>query len=93
MKKSYQKPALYAETFELVEHIAGPCNGLEGDTNDSFRVTQRNSTDCEFSSSEDWDVIMFTEAPRCNDLMPKDYQYTPAQCYNSMIGTYNIFAS
>lgn len=27
MKHSYQKPELYAETFEMVEHIASGCAG------------------------------------------------------------------
>ena len=93
MKQTYQKPALYAESFDLVEHIAGPCNGLENDTNNSFKVTHRNSTQCEYSSSEDWNVIVFTEAPRCNDPMPKEFQYTPVDCYNSMNEGYNMFAS
>lgn len=27
MKKPYEKPALFAESFALVEHIATPCDG------------------------------------------------------------------
>ena len=39
MRKSYQKPALYAETFELVEHIAN-CEGAFNQRGYSMRFKE-----------------------------------------------------
>ena len=41
MKQIYEKPVLYAESFELLEHIGTNCNP------DAFALTNaKNSSDC-----------------------------------------------
>ena len=45
MKKPYQKPMLYAESFALVEHIAD-CSGAIPQNKD--RAGAFNSTDCTY---------------------------------------------
>ena len=47
MKKAYQKPALFAETFELVEHIA--------DTNCNMSI-RKDITFFDFSGECVWNV-------------------------------------
>lgn len=43
MKKPYCKPEVYAESFELVEHIATVCAGAVGSA-----ITTRDYSDCAF---------------------------------------------
>lgn len=43
MKKTYTKPALYAESFELAEHIAATCAGTQPGAS-----THWNSDTCGF---------------------------------------------
>lgn len=46
MKKTYQKPVLFAERFELVEHIAKICPGMYG------HATHGNIHDCAIMDTE-----------------------------------------
>ena len=59
MKKTYTKPMLYAERFELVEHIAS-CNANKS-------VTTVNYRDRYTCSYHDGDVTLFNEGVKdCN---------------------------
>ena len=53
MKKAYEKPRVYVETFELLEHIAS-CNANTNMTD----VNYRDSGSCNYKSGE---VTLFTE--------------------------------
>ena len=46
MKKTYQKPRVYAESFELLEHIAS-CKANQGMTS----VTYRDGNACTYTDA------------------------------------------
>lgn len=46
MKKTYSKPRLYAETFELMEHISAMCSGFDSTQPASNQVTSGNEWVC-----------------------------------------------
>lgn len=55
MKKPYVKPMLFAESFELVEHIAGDCR-----VNDNFEGAKfHNSGECRY---DDGNISLFLSA-------------------------------
>ena len=93
MKQAYQKPALFAESFDLVEHIAGPCGGVEN-MKDSYAVNHRHATDCTFIDLvEDPNVAYFTDPDtRCN-FKQAPVDYSAIECYNSYTGDVSMFAS
>lgn len=92
MKQAYQKPALFAESFDLVEHIAGPCGGMED--HGSFKVNHRHATDCTFIDLvDDPKIVIFTDTDgRCNAHQPP-IDYTEQTCYNNYTADLKIFAS
>lgn len=97
MKKPYKKPLLFAESFDLLEHIAS-CAAADGHTVVSYR--DRNSC-----SYQDGDVILFVDkgvngcqnnyGPFFNDV--DDYLASlkiegGGGCYNAFSNG-NVFAS
>ena len=54
MKKTYQKPRVYAESFELLEHIAS-CAVRDGITN----ATYRDRDSCSYT---DGDITLFYDS-------------------------------
>lgn len=94
MRKTYQKPHIYAESFDLVEHIAGPCGGTASAV-EYFQVNVRDSEHCTFIDLyDDPNIVLFTDSDsRCNDKWPADFQYSDIKCYNNMTANYKIFAS
>lgn len=93
MKQAYQKPALFAESFDLVEHIAGPCGGVE-DIKEYFKVNHRHATDCTFIDlMDDPNIAIFTDSDgRCNSKQP-GFDNMPVECYNNYTGDISMFAS
>ena len=96
MKKAYTKPLMFAETFELLEHIAS-CAAAEGQT----IVTYRDRYSCSY---KDGDVTLFNDGvDGCLNnygpfiTSPDDFlaSYDPevsGGCYNAF-GNGNVFAS
>lgn len=90
MKKTYSKPLLYAERFELVEHIAS-CAVATGVTT----VTYRDRNSCSY---QDGDIVLFNEAGEnnCqNNYAP--YLSGPDEFLDTMkgkdSGCYNAFSN
>lgn len=88
MKKQYQKPAAYIESFELVEHIAN-CNVAS--------ATYRNGTDCTYT---DANVTVFGASNCATDVSDDvwDGVFDSLQDYLSAMGTetescYNAFSN
>lgn len=48
MKKTYSKPRLYAETFELLEHISAMCSGFNPAQPTGEQITSGNEWVCGF---------------------------------------------
>lgn len=53
MKKPYVKPAVYAESFALMEHVAGGCI-----VPDNFAGAQHRNTDCGYDIGG---IVLFTK--------------------------------
>ena len=65
MRKEYQKPALYAERFELLEHISSSCPALNSEPG---WVTHREKGDCGFRIDgpyTDTNILFYGSDP-CN---------------------------
>ena len=73
MKKTYQRPLLFAETFELREHIAGDCN-----VNDGFVGASAGSdTTCTYS---DKNMTLFAnESIGCETFWFTDFDVPPSR--------------
>lgn len=104
MKKVYTKPLVYAETFELLEHVAGDCL-----VNDGFAgALHRSSTTCGY---RDKNVTLFSgdvgDCAMAESMfsfagvsMPTTAEAANAalaalhmECYNSFLATGQLFAS
>ena len=96
MKKEYRKPFLYAESYELAEHIAGDCA-----VNDDFQGAQhRAPKDCAYVDSNL--VLYLDPAKNCETFWFTNAGLEPSvenlpligiKCYNSFLITGNLFAS
>ena len=103
MKKAYTKPKMYAETFQLVEHIAH-CSVPD---NDLSRATQANETYCSFNIGYNAGDALFGSGTQSCTLagllaaegLPTSLAGAEAlgiQCYNSFYDTtagYTMFGS
>ena len=82
MKKPYVKPRLYAERFELVEHIAGGCI-----TGDGIEVTSGSSLMCIYYADN---ISLYTSA-NCHldtwleKIKLSDPETWPMECYNALV--------
>lgn len=79
MKKTYTKPALYAESFELSEHIASTCPGVA-----PGMATHADANTCVTHIDLGDGLTLFWQSGGCS----KDYK--PGQqitCYNTFDGT------
>lgn len=99
MKKEYTRPILYAETFELVEHIAS-CKTAQQDSSVAIDANYQNPNACHYIDNgfalfnsdvsgcpSDYDSESFGSVQEYIDLM-----LTGAQCYNAFIDG-SFFAS
>lgn len=97
MKKPYTKPMLYAETFELAEHIASICT-LSGS---SIQVTVRaDNDDCSYTYSG---IAIYRENAACkatyDEGMDGSWQnyfdtiMNSLTCYNAFSAAATPFAS
>lgn len=91
-KRIYRKPGLAIESFELVEHIAGNCNGVESDS--LYKVTHRSVENCALSKPDNPSVYLFiSEANNCNYIEDAEWMNEPFDCYNAATANYAYFAS
>ncbi len=90
MKKIYEKPMLYAESYELVEHVAGGCT-LDG----MSTATHRNADSCGFRVNGE-STVAFEKQSVCvgwfDPLFP-DQPLDDIFCYNSFQDPAAMFAS
>lgn len=94
MKKQYESPRVYAESFELIDHIAGNCHGVE--TDKQYTVTHRSVDNCAFQGPDQKEsgIFLFVDASNnCTYLEDADYMNAPFECYNSATTNYAYFAS
>lgn len=77
MKKTYTKPALYAESFEMAEHIAA-CSGFTGNrpANNHW-----NASTCAFMTENS--VTYFMESTGGCLLIADDPSQVYVDCYNT----------
>ena len=96
MKKAYVKPALYAESFALAEHIAGGCAYVTNFGN-QCPISEAGViffTNAQGSGCNDDAISMFTFAgvdPANASIT--DLQGMNIQCYNSFADFSQLFTS
>lgn len=101
MKKTYIKPRVYAESFELMEHVAGNCivdDGFAG-------AHHRNSSDCRYTDGNlalfyssgngcDMDLFSgFTSDEIASMVTRNSVTELGIECYNGFLTTSSLFAS
>ena len=90
MKKTYEKPMLFAESFELAEHVAGTCYL------DSMNTpTHRSVLSCGFRVNGD-SAIAFQDPDICRgwfDPLFPDQPLDDVFCHNTFLDTAAMFAS
>ena len=98
MKKEYDKPAIYAERFELAEHISGVCvdNGAQNQRGLSTRFTDAES--CLYTSYDGDGNILATyfidgTVTCANATQPVFDGNDPIECYQGPSGTFAPFSS
>lgn len=77
MKKAYSKPALFAESFELAEHIA-LCSGYDGTNN----TANHWSTNCRFNDPDTGVAMFLSSENGCVELYA-DRTKVKVDCYNA----------
>lgn len=89
MKKEYKKPRLYAESFELVEHIAVGCkvDAELGVTANFSYDNARSNGSCYF---EDGNIRLYINGDYCTVLMEDAGDIF---CYNSFTEEASMFSS
>lgn len=89
MKKSYQKPHIYVEEFELAQSIAVNCDYSSSST--TGHPTHASATVCGWYVSDG--LVYFTAEPACTEIAdPGDFN-DDNMCYNAPIAGSQIFAS
>lgn len=84
MRKTYTKPLVFAESFNLLEHISRDC-GVENKYPNAFHVTQRDGATCTIEMTEDPGVYLFLSGNNsCNDY--SGMEHSPLTCYNGPAG-------
>ncbi len=85
MKKAYTKPALYAESFQLVGHIA-KCDGVR-----SGGATFNDTSDCAFHIGNDpGNMTVFVLAGTCDMIYDSELDGYSEDCYNGLFGATNV---
>ena len=92
MKKSYQKPSIYVEAYELAQSIAANCGILaSGSTLGRPTHSEPGVNYCGWALDED--VIIFNENTFCTEIEdPSDFN-EDLMCYNAPTANTQIFAS
>lgn len=93
MKREYTKPLIFAESFELAEHIAGPCANLG-------KANYRNAVDCSYDGGDpngNYFVVGVT-AKTCAqnpdiDVNIDDWYGYSMECYTNFDDDTAMFAS
>ena len=78
MKKAYSKPGIYAESFELVEHIASICAGAVG-----AAITTRDFESCAFipEGYAEEDAVFTGDTAACKDKYTGSVDNYFIECY------------
>ena len=90
MKKIYEKPMLYAESYELVEHVAGG-----GGVDEMSTATLRSADQCGFKINGNSAVVAFQTESICVGYWNDDFGAPPDDvfCYFAFQDTGLMFAS
>ena len=92
MRKAYQKPSVYAESFELAEHIAGPCSVLG-------LANHIDLSSCGFKNDESGFLFLNSNASKCDynpypsDAEAEDIESTLNECHYTFDNEYALFSS
>lgn len=92
MKKSYQKPSIYVEAYELAQSIAANCGILaSGSSLGRPTHSEPGVKNCGWALGDD--IIIFNENTFCTKIEdPSDFNEVH-MCYNAPTANTQIFAS
>ncbi len=93
MKKTYSKPALFAESFELAEHIA-KCQGVS-DYSSEVNPLHWSTNGCKFEFIGENGVTetLFTASSSCSVMYFGPSVPTTTNCYNVPLAGLTPFGS
>lgn len=93
MKKSYEKPGIFMESFEMVEHIARCDVNHDEDGGFAFKAEFYKGA-CKASIFEGGVTMFVGEKCIGTDLPDVDEAIVSEMCYNGIFTSYNaLFAS
>lgn len=81
MKKEYQRPELFYESFSLCPAIAAGCEGIANFAENACSVTLKG---------EGYELVLFHNTAICRDCPPNADDYL---CYHAPTENNNIFSS
>lgn len=81
MRKKYQKPELYYESFMLSQSIASGCEGIANFAENQCSVTL---------SGPGYELSLFHDSQICSDSPPNPDDYL---CYHAPAENMNVFSS
>lgn len=81
MKKEYQKPELYYESFQLAQSIASNCEGIANFAENACSVTLEGPG---------YQLTLFHDDTICNDSPPNPDNFV---CYHAPAENMNVFSS
>ena len=92
MKKTYTKPLLFAESYQMVEHIAGTCN------TSAYNATHNTGWTCSITGVESGLTLFTAQQLNCGRSVDEDHEILDGSVISdsmmsSMIGSlcYNQF--
>lgn len=93
MKRSYQKPRIYVESFELAQSIARNCDVDPSDASTVGRPTHNDPgvRNCGWDMGNN--LIFFVAESACTKIEDPNDFYWGSICYNAPQGETQIFAS
>lgn len=96
MKKVYAKPLLYAETFEMVEHISKGCGVLANFGGDACTITVDGLTfftSADACSADAVSMLEFAGYDGSQDPVRFLIDVVDPTCYNSLTDFHQMFIS
>ena len=85
MKKEYQKPTLFAESFQMVEHIADGCDGAFDQSGNQQRYHDGRS--CQYLD-QNGERFFTADTTACEDVQPVFFDVVEGlfECYHGPVG-------
>lgn len=95
MRKEYSKPALFAESFMMTEHISGACVDSGAQNQRHLQTRFKNGGDCAYSIYDSdgniFKTFFLDDNTQCVEHVLDDTD--PMDCYQVSVSVFNPFSS